>query len=50
MLSVGDSVEATENLLNMLVKTASNKDFIDQINIQLARITKDGYTIRKPVL
>ena len=48
MLSTGDSIEATESLLNMLVKTSSNKEFIDQINMQVARWTKEGYTFRKP--
>ena len=49
-LSAGDSAEATENLLNMLVKTSSNKEFIDQINMQLKMFQKEGYNLRKPVL
>jgi transcription termination factor Rho len=48
MLSTGDSVEATESLLNMLVKTSSNKEFIEQINGQVAKWAKEGYTFRKP--
>ncbi len=48
MLSVGDSIEATENLLGMLVKTASNKEFLDQVNFQLQKWQKEGYTLRKP--
>ena len=50
LLSAGDSAEATENLLNMLVKTSSNKEFIDQINMQLKIFQKEGYNLRKPVL
>lgn len=49
ILSVGDSVEATENLLNMLVKTQTNKDFLQQISMQLQNWQKEGYTIRKPI-
>ncbi len=48
ILSVGDSTEATENLLSMLVKTSSNKEFIDQINLQLIKWQKEGFTFRKP--
>ena len=48
MLSVGDSAEATENLLNMLVKTSSNKEFIDQLNLQFKLWQKEGYNWRKP--
>jgi transcription termination factor Rho len=48
MLSTGDSIEATESLLNMLVKTSSNKEFIEQINGQVAKWAKEGYTFRKP--
>ena len=48
MLAVGDSAEATENLLNMLVKTSSNKEFIDQLNMQFKLWQKEGYNLRKP--
>ena len=50
MLAVGDSAEATENLLNMLVKTSSNKEFIDQLNMQFKLWQKEGYNLRKPGL
>ena len=50
MLSFGDTIEATENLLGMLVKTTSNKEFVDQINFQLAKWQKDGFTFRKPLV
>lgn len=48
MLSVGDSSEATENLLNMLVKTSSNKEFVEQLNLQFKLWQKEGYNWRKP--
>ncbi len=48
MLSVGDNAEATENLLNMLVKTSSNKEFIEQLNMQFKLLQKEGYSWRKP--
>ena len=50
MLAVGDSAESTENLLNMLVKTSSNKEFIDQLNMQFKLWQKEGYNLRKPGL
>lgn len=50
MLAVGDSAEATESLLNMLVKTSSNKEFIDQLNMQFKLWQKEGYNLRKPGL
>jgi len=46
MLSNADNVEATENLLGMIVKTASNKEFIDQLNMQLRIGQKEGYILR----
>lgn len=46
MLSNTDNADATENLLNMIVKTASNKEFIDQLNMQLRFGQKEGYTFR----
>ncbi|MBR2334574.1 MAG: transcription termination factor Rho, partial [Clostridia bacterium] len=50
MLSAGDSVEATENLLNMLVKTTSNAEFMEQVNLQLIKWQKEGFVFRKPTL
>ncbi|MEG2450758.1 MAG: transcription termination factor Rho, partial [Clostridia bacterium] len=47
MLSNGDSMEATENLLGMLVKTTSNREFVDQLNLQFKMFQKEGYTFRK---
>lgn len=46
MLSSGENQEAAENLISMLVKTKNNKEFIEQLNIQLMRIQKSGYTLR----
>ena len=46
MLSVADNADATENLISMIVKTSSNKEFIDQLNMQLRIGQKEGYTFR----
>lgn len=46
MLSNSDNSEATENLINMIIKTTSNKEFIDQLNLQLRMYQKEGYTVR----
>ena len=50
LLSAGDSVEATENLLNMLVKTTSNSEFMEQVNTQLIKWQKEGFVFRKPTI
>ena len=34
----------------MLVKTSSNKEFIDQLNMQFKLWQKEGYNLRKPGL
>ncbi len=46
MLSNADNAEATENLLGMIIKSTSNKEFIDQLNMQIKLYQKEGYTIR----
>ncbi len=46
MLSVGDNSEATENLLGMLVKTASNREFVEQLSLMFKQWQKEGYTFR----
>ncbi len=46
LLSNTDNVDATENILNMLVRTTSNKEFIEQLNLQLKVYQKEGYTFR----
>lgn len=46
MLSNGENADTTEILINMLIKTNSNKEFIEQLNMQLMALQKKGYTIR----
>lgn len=46
MLSNGENADTTEILINMLVKTSSNKEFIEQLNMQLMALQKKGYNIR----
>ncbi|MBD5092593.1 MAG: transcription termination factor Rho [Clostridiales bacterium] len=46
MLSNTDNADATENLIGMIVKTTSNKEFIAQLNMQLRVFQKEGYTFR----
>lgn len=46
MLSNAENAEATENLISMIVRTTSNKEFIDQLNLQLRVMAKEGYTMR----
>lgn len=46
MLSNAENAEATENLISMIVRTTSNKEFIDQLNLQLRVMAKEGYTLR----
>jgi len=46
ILSNTDNADATENLINMIVKTSSNKEFIDQLNSQLRLGQKNGFTVR----
>ena len=43
MLSVGDGQEATE----MMMKTQNNKEFIDMLNLQVAKLEKEGFTFTK---
>ena len=46
MLSMGDVQEATENLIGMMVKTKDNREFIEQLSLQLMKLQKEGYTFR----
>lgn len=41
--SGGEGADATELLLNMLVKTKTNKEFIEQINLQVKVMQDKGY-------
>ena len=46
ILSSGDTESSAENLLQMLVKTSSNAEFIEQLKLQMRLIDKEGYTFR----
>lgn len=46
ILSSGDTESAAENLLQMLVKTSSNAEFIEQLKLQMRLIDKEGYNFR----
>ncbi|MCL2630574.1 MAG: transcription termination factor Rho [Firmicutes bacterium] len=43
MLSAGDVQEAAENLIGMMLKTSTNKDFVDLLSLQIAKLQKEGY-------
>ncbi len=47
ILSSGDIAEATENLIQMLVKTSNNAEFIEQLKLQMRMMEKGGYVLRK---
>ena len=46
LLGQGDSADATENLLNMIVKTKTNKEFLEQVNLQVMALQKRGFDIK----
>lgn len=46
LLSSSDNSDATSNLINMIIKTTSNKEFIEQLNLQLKVYQKEGFTLR----
>ena len=46
LLSNTDNADATENILNMLVRTSSNKEFIEQLILQLKAWQKEGFNFR----
>lgn len=49
MLSTGDSNEATENLINCIIKTRTNKDFFDMLEAYMAKLQKlkqQGHTLK----
>lgn len=46
MLSSGDNQEATENLISMLTKAENNQQFIEQINLSMTRLQKEGFMIK----
>lgn len=46
MLSAGgDTSDSTETLINMMIKTKTNKEFIEQLNLQLKRMKDNGYLV-----
>lgn len=45
LLSTGDSIEATENLVKQMLKSDTNEEFIKQLNLQMRALQKEGYTI-----
>ena len=47
MLTSGDTAESTETLINMVTRTQTNKDFIDNLNKNMDTWVKDGFTFRK---
>jgi transcription termination factor Rho len=47
VLSSGDTAEATETLLNMMVKTNTNQEFIEQLLLNLRNWQKEGFLLRK---
>lgn len=49
MLSTGDSNEATENLINCIIKTKTNKDFFGMLEAymeKLQRLKRQGHTLK----
>ena len=46
LLANADNADATENLISMIVRTTTNKEFIEQLNAQLRMMQKEGYTFR----
>ena len=49
MISAMDSQEATEKLIDYIVKTKNNDEFIGIITSQVSRWEKEGFSFRKPV-
>lgn len=49
MLSSGDPQEMTEQLLNMIVRTKNNAEFVDNLRMQLKAMEKEGYAFRKSI-
>lgn len=43
--SGGEGADATENLLNMMIKTKTNKEFIQQVNLQVVSMQKQGFLV-----
>lgn len=47
MLSGGDNQDSAEKLIDMIVKTRNNKEFIEQLKLSLKYLEKEGYNFRK---
>jgi len=47
ILATGDTAESIETLYNMMLKTSSNKELVEQLNQQMAAYQKSGFTFRK---
>lgn len=43
LLSTGDTAEAAENLMGLMMKTADNAEFINQVTLQLKAFQKEGF-------
>ena len=46
LLSSGDTVEAAEHIIGLMMKTKTNDELIEQLNLQLAAMRKNGYKFR----
>ncbi|MDR0751025.1 MAG: transcription termination factor Rho [Christensenellaceae bacterium] len=46
MLSSGETQESTESLLNYLVKSTNNREFIDQLTVRVNQLAKEGFVMR----
>jgi transcription termination factor Rho len=46
ILSSGDTVEAAEYIIGLMMKTKNNEELIEQLNLQLAVLRKNGYKFR----
>ncbi len=45
ILSSGDTQEATESLIDAMIKTKNNDEFIDSINAKAEKMAKEGYSL-----
>ena len=45
LLASGDSQEAAEAIINLMSKTASNAEFLQGLELQIAKMRKDGFRI-----
>lgn len=47
MLSSGEVGDSTEQLINMMIRTKNNKEFLENINTQMKVMAKEGYQFRR---